>query len=226
MIENFPIWVDGLFILACLGTLIIFYYSNGKPSKLLLLFVLWSIAQSILAFNGFYLDAEAKPPRAVFILLPTFLMILWGLTKKSRKWIGENRNMRISIFLHTVRIPVEISLFYLFTYGMVPELMTFEGRNFDILAGITALVVGPLFLKNRISNQVLLIWNIICLALVVFILVNGLLSAETPIQQFAFDQPNRALLYFPYILLPALVVPVVIYTHITDIILLLKAEKG
>lgn len=56
------------------------------------------------------------------------------------------------------------------------------------------------------------------LCLVSFILVNGVLSVETPFQQFAFGQPNRALAYFPFILLPAAIVPIVIFTHITDII--------
>ena len=48
----------------------------------------------------------------------------------------------------------------------------------------------------------------------------GLLSAELPIQQLAFDQPIKAIAFFPYILLPAVVVPLVIYIHLSDIILI------
>ena len=68
----------------------------------------------------------------------------------------------------------------------------------------------------------LIAWNSIGLALILFILVNGVLSAELPIQQFAFDQPNRGLNYFPFILLPALLVPMVIWMHISDLIYLQK----
>jgi hypothetical protein len=53
---------------------------------------------------------------------------------------------------------------------------------------------------------------------VCFILINGILSSELPFQQFAFEQPNRAVNFFPFILLPAVIVPIVIWTHITDII--------
>ncbi|TAH22438.1 MAG: hypothetical protein EAZ08_00730 [Cytophagales bacterium] len=42
------------------------------------------------------------------------------------------------IYLNIVRIPVEIILFWLFVNKAIPELMTFEGRNLDIIAGITA----------------------------------------------------------------------------------------
>ena len=65
-------------------------------------------------------------------------------------------------------------------------------------------------------------WNIIGLILVLFIMIIGTLSADIPFQQFGFDQPNRGLQYFPFILLPALIVPLVIYAHITDIIKLKK----
>lgn len=124
--------------------------------------------------------------------------------------------------MHTVRLPVEIVLFGLFIYQMVPELMTFEGRNYDIIMGITAPIIGILLLKKRISKKALLIWNILGLFLVTFILVNGVLSAELPFQQFAFDQPNRGLNYFPFVLLPATIVPIVVWTHISDILILVK----
>jgi branched-subunit amino acid transport protein len=110
---------------------------------------------------------------------------------------------------------------------MVPELMTFKGRNYDILVGISALLVGLLVFKKHVSTQGLLLWNVVGLFFVCFILINGILSAELPFQQFAFDQPNRALSYFPYVFLPAIVVPIVIYTHITDIMKLksIQLEK-
>jgi len=113
---------------------------------------------------------------------------------------------------------MEFVLLYLFIYDMIPQLMTFEGRNFDIIAGVTALIVGMLYAKGKVSEKILLVWNVLGLILILFILINGILSAELPIQQFAFEQPNRALNYFPFILLPAIVVPLVIYSHITDII--------
>ena len=143
--------------------------------------------------------------------------------KDVRKKLIAQRNLHVSTLLHTIRIPIEIGLVNLFYYKMIPELMTFEGRNFDITAGLTAPLIAFLFYKKLIGSKSLLVWNVICLGLVLFIMINGILSAETPIQQFAFDQPNRGLIYFPSILLPAAMVPIVIFTHIIDI-LKLKAE--
>jgi hypothetical protein len=108
---------------------------------------------------------------------------------------------------------------------MIPELMTFEGRNYDIILGITAPIIGWLFIKKKINRHVLLLWNIVGLFFVLFILVNGILSAELPFQQFGFEQPNRGINYFPFVLLPATIVPIVIWTHLSDIIKLRKELK-
>lgn len=213
-----PLWVDSLFIVTTIVTIGFFYYSNGKPRVITLLIIAWSIVQSTLAYIGFYQVMDTMPPRFGLVLIPVIIILILAFRRKEIAWIHRNRNTNISTFLHTIRIPVEIVLFCLFMNGMVPELMTFEGRNFDIIAGITAPIVGFLFYQKRLSKRLLIVWNIGALGMVLFILINGLLSAELPFQQFGFDQPNRAVTFFPYILLPATIVPIVIYTHISDII--------
>ncbi len=225
MIENLPTWINLLFLATWLVTLGIFYYSNGKPKKVILAILIYSLIQSVLAYVGFYQVVEGMPPRFTLVIIPTIIFLVYGLLPKQQKWINQNRNTKISIFLHVIRFPVEIVLWQLFIYKMVPELMTFEGRNFDILAGITAPIVGLLFLKNKIGKRIVLIWNFLGLGLILFILFNGVLSAELPFQQFGFDQPNRAVAYFPFILLPAVIVPIVIWTHLSDILKLMRSNK-
>lgn len=223
MIQDLPNWINLLFIATTISCLLLFHYSNNKPKKLTSFIIFWSVIQSILAYFGFYLNAEAIPPRFLLVLAPAMLVILYSLTR-NRKWFIERRNMQLSTLLHIVRLPVEIILLNLFINQMVPELMTFEGRNFDIIAGISAPIISFLFYKKFIGKKILLIWNIVGLALILFILFNGILSAELPIQQFAFNQPNKAPTFFPYILLPATIVPIVIWTHLSDLIILLRSD--
>jgi hypothetical protein len=97
--------------------------------------------------------------------------------------------------------------------------MTFNGLNFDIIIGISALILFILIqlFKVNLGKKTLLIWNIIGLLFLMNIVVIAILSAPLPIQQLSFEQPNIAVLSFPYILLPSFIVPIVISTHITSI---------
>jgi len=218
MIEQLDSWIALLFIGTAILTLLFFYFANNRATKLSLAILVWSIFQSVLAYNGFYQNSNAVPPRFLLVLLPTSLVILYSLLSRHKEWIIKNRNTQISTLSHVVRIPVEIVLHQLFLSGKIPELMSFEGWNFDILAGITAPVIALLLIKEKLGKRALLIWNYIALVLVLFILTLGVLSAELPIQQLAFDQPNVALNYFPFILLASTIVPIVVWTHLTDIL--------
>lgn len=121
-------------------------------------------------------------------------------------------------YLHIIRIPVEFVLYWLFLYQAVPELMTFAGRNFDIIAGITAPIIAYFGLKKgKISKAAILAWHFICLGLLLNIVVNAFLSAPSLVQRFAFDQPNIAILYFPFSWLPTFIVPIVLFCHLTAI---------
>lgn len=225
MIKELPDWVNVVFLLTTGVTILMFYFANGKRLGILVGLIVWSVIQSFLALKGFYHVTDTIPPRFILGLLPPAIAIVIGLLPKYRDKFLTGRNQGVSTFLHSVRIPVEIILFYLFIYKMVPELMTFEGRNFDILAGLTAPIIGIMVLTKRASNRLLIFWNVVSLGLVCFILINGILSSELPFQQFGFEQPNRAVTYFPFILLPVVIVPIVIYTHLSDLLILMKREK-
>lgn len=215
---NLPHWMEIVFILITIATIFFFHLSNGKPKYMTLLIVVWSLIHATLAYTNFYQVVDTFPPRFALIMLPVIVTFIYAFLPGQIDWATKRRNIQFSTVLHTIRIPVEIILFYLFIHKMVPELMTFEGRNFDILIGLSAPIISIMIYKNKISNKGLLIWNIAGLIFIDFIFLNGLLSAELPIQQFGFEQPNKAVTFFPFVLLPATIVPIVIYTHLIDIV--------
>jgi hypothetical protein len=136
-------------------------------------------------------------------------------------------NIQALTILHVVRVPVELVILGLFLIKAVPQLMTFEGRNFDILSGLSAPVIYYFaFIRKQMNGKLLLIWNFVCLGLLINIVANAILSAPFTFQKFAFDQPNIAILYFPYVLLPGCIVPLVLLSHLASIRqLILGREK-
>lgn len=222
---NISTFISGLFLGTVVLTIWLFYITNKRNKKALLLIVLWGFSHSVLALNNFYVvDETARFNPFVFILIPSFLIIFYTAFSKSGKQLYQNRNVKTSPIIHAVRVPVELFLHYLALQELVPKEMTFEGRNFDIGIGLFAILIVLLFSFFRLSKSLLLLWNYIGLAFVLFILINGILASPITFKTFSFSQPNIAIMYFPFILLPAIIVPVVIYTHLTDIILLSKKK--
>ncbi|NVO33146.1 hypothetical protein [Hymenobacter lapidiphilus] len=175
---------------------------------------LWLLAQAAVALSGFYTVTDTLPPRFALVVGPPLLGLLALLaTVRGRRFLSALRLNWLTL-LHVVRIPVELVLWGLYHYQAVPRLMTFEGRNWDILMGLTApLVYYVAFRRRWLGRGGLVVWNVVGLVLLGNIVRLGLLSASGPFQQFSFEQPNVALQLFPYVWLPAFVVPVVLLAH-------------
>ena len=56
--------------------------------------------------------------------------------------------------------------------------------------------------------------NILCLFLLLNVVITAFFAFPTPFQKLAFDQPNIAILYFPFNLLPTVIVPMVLFGHL------------
>ena len=227
--EPIPLYLSISFILVIAATLF-FLYKASRSRSLLLILVGWLIVQGIIGSTGFYTVTNTLPPRFLLTLLPPLAGIIYlAFSGRGQKLIGE-LDLRILTLLSVIRIPVEFILMGLYQHHYLPETMTFSGRNFDILSGLSAPLMYLFAFRNgRINKPLLLVWNVVCLVLVLNVLTMGILSAPTRFQQLAFDQPNIAILHMPFIWLPALVVPIVIGAHVTAIVRLSrnwrKADK-
>jgi hypothetical protein len=216
--ENLPTFISIVFGLTTLLTVGLFYKATTNSKMTLVILFAWLAIQTAIGLSGFYIVTDTIPPRFLLLILPPALLII-GLftTLKGRQYI-DSLNIKTLTILHIIRIPVEVVLFWLFVNKTVPELMTFEGRNFDILSGLTAPIIFYFgFIKKQLDRKIILIWNFICLGLLINIVANAVLSAPFPFQKFAFDQPNIAVLYFPFNWLPSCVVPLVLFSHLATI---------
>lgn len=229
MLPNLPLYLSIAFILItvlALGFIVLLINTTSKTSDrkvgrpAIAIITAWLLLQASLSYLGIYSDSpEAIPPRIILLgVLPAIIAILLlFITRKGKQFI-DRLSMQMLTYVHVIRIPVELVLYGLFLNGAIPQLMTFEGHNLDIFAGITAPIVGFLGVaQSKMGKTSLLLWNFACLGLLLNIVASAILSAPSPFQQFAFDQPNIAILYFPFSWLPAFVVPLVLFAHLTAI---------
>ncbi len=225
--ENLPTYISIVFGLTTVLTVGLFYKATNSSKTTLIIILTWISLQAIIGLSGFYKVTDTIPPRFLLLVLPPVLFIIGFFATSNGRQFLDSLDAKILTLLHTVRVPVEIVLFLLFIHKAVPGLMTFEGRNFDILAGMTAPVIFYFgFIRKRLDRKIVLMWNFICLGLLLNIVVNAFLSAPFPFQKFAFDQPNIAVLYFPFNWLPSCVVPLVLLSHLATIRQLLNDGRN
>jgi multisubunit Na+/H+ antiporter MnhC subunit len=232
MIDNLPFYITLIFAVttfAAIGFFLLTARQTGSNDALnpilSLTFLILLVVHGAASLSGFFMVTNTLPPRFVLAPLPTTLILLAIVFFFARKSFSISTLQTLTL-LHIIRVPVELCLHWLYQSGQIPQLMTFEGRNFDILSGLTAPFVAAWAFRGEKANKpVLIIWNLLALGLLINIVAHAILSLETPFQQLAFDQPNRAVLYFPFIWLPAIVVPIVFVSHVWSLWQLLTNKK-
>ncbi|GAA4469346.1 hypothetical protein GCM10023189_56240 [Nibrella saemangeumensis] len=228
--ESLPLWLGIAFAMITFTALAGLYRAMQQASpagsrRALIGLLGWLALTGVLAANDFFLVTGTTPPRFAFILVPAFAFIIGLLSTRSGHRFVDRLPLPALTLLHTVRIPVELTIYAFYLYQQVPELMTFEGRNPDILPGLTAPLVAYLvFNRHWLSSRGLLLWNLVSLGFLFNIVIQAILASPVPFQQFGFEQPNVAVLKFPFIWLPAFVVPLVLFCHVVAIRQLIRSR--
>ncbi len=213
--DHLPKYIPLVFGLTALLTVWFVYRASNKSKATLVILFVWMGFQAVMALSGFYTVTNTLPPRFILMVAPPLLLILFlFISKKGKSYLNAMDTKTLTL-LHVVRFPVELVLLWLFLHKGIPQVMTFEGRNFDILSGLSAPLVYYFgYVKPKLSRTVLIAWNLFCLTLLFNIVIHAALSAPSPFQQMSLDQPNIAVLYFPFNWLPSTVVPLVLFSHL------------
>jgi hypothetical protein len=176
---------------------------------------IWIALISLLAISGFLADFDSFPPRVTITLIPPMiLMLFFTIRSQSLKTILAAIPVQWLLYLQSFRVIVELMLWYQYDLGMTPIQMTFEGRNMDIIAGITGPVVGYLYAKRGAGMKKLVIaWNFIGLGLLLNILAVAVLSFPTKFRYFMNEPANYIITEFPFVWLPGILVAVAYSLH-------------
>jgi hypothetical protein len=202
-----------LFLATVLLTLCLLFRILGRRA----LFILpWLGLTAWLAHSGAFSNFQRLPPQLLLFVLAAVVTAtsLAGRVDSSLQWL---------IGFQLFRIPVEIFLHQGHLAGFVPVQMTWEGRNLDILTGFTAIPVAWLVSRNRLATWTIHVWNAAGFALLVNIMTVAILSFPTPFRQFHNEPANVFVSMFPYVWLPAFLVPAAWFGHVA---VFLRARKG
>jgi|DewCreStandDraft_4_1066084.scaffolds.fasta_scaffold32180_2 hypothetical protein len=178
------------------------------------LLIIWLLTLSFFSIMGITQRSSWFPLNIAAVLIPPFTGVFAIAFSRRSSTLLKHLPLSGLTYLQSFRVVVEMLMWGLFLNDKLPVHMTFEGKNYDILAGLTAPVVALTLSKNKI---IMILWNAFSMALLLNIFVTGVLSAPTPFQQF-FAEPGSALLMkFPFVLLPGFLIPVALLLHLLSL---------
>ena len=159
-----PDYISNVFGLTTFLTVWLFFRAAGFSRAALGILLGWLLLQAAVSLTGFYTVTDTTPPRFALLAGPPLPAIIGLFALPAGRRFLDRLDLSRLTLVHGARIPVELVLFWLYLNGAAPELMTFEGRNFDILAGLSAPVIWYFgFRKGKLSRAALAVWNIVCL---------------------------------------------------------------
>jgi hypothetical protein len=178
-----------------------------------LLLGLWLGVTGGLAASGLLTpDPSRPPPNLVLALGGVLALSIPALLAPGRRLIQRARPARIVGF-QAFRIPVEIFLWLAVGAGIAPALMSVSGRNFDVVSGVLAAVLGMVMARRAVPRWVVLAFHVIGLGLVLNVVVHAIVATPGPLQRIHGEEP-LFVTAFPYVWLPALLVPMAIAGHV------------
>ncbi|HTH55518.1 MAG TPA: hypothetical protein VL728_05690 [Cyclobacteriaceae bacterium] len=173
----------------------------------------WAVFVSIWSLSGRMSNFSIFPLNMAPVLFIPLIVALIATFSSAGKEILARVDPQVIIRLQAFRFFVELVIWLLFVERLLPVQMTFEGRNFDVISGVTAPIVAWLVANQRLNRTVIALWNIACLGLLVNIVTVAILSMPTDIQYFFNEPHNTAVAQFPYAFLPAFLVPLAYMLH-------------
>lgn len=215
-----------LFFAALAWCLVWSYRAVGRAWFPLLLLLLGGV-HTLLAARGLYTDTTSFPPPQLVLIGPVVLALLvCVLFPRGRAWLRTLPLFALTA-MHVLRIPVELVLHDAYQADLVPRAMTYAGTNYDILSGISATLLLVWLRSARPPGRAVLIaWNIACLLLLINVVSTAVLSIPSSVQRIHFDHPNVLVTTAPWVLLPAMLVPVVLWAHVAALVRLFSTPTA
>lgn len=217
-----------IFILVCIWTVLKGFSRYQVPvKKIAIVIVIWITLLLGLSVSGFLSDFSSFPPRMMLVLVVPFILLIWLVLSRHSNEVVNKVPASWLVKMQVFRVGVELFIWWAYLDQDLPVQMTFEGRNFDILVGLTAPLVSYLWLKPGLEKPGwVLAWNVVGLVILFNIVITAVLSMPTPIQYFFNEPANTLVGRFPWVLLPGIFVTLAIALHLLSIKQMIQMHRN
>jgi hypothetical protein len=196
-------------------------FSSGHSKlaiKVTVFLGLWLAYLAILSSSE-VLQEFSLPPRMPFlVVLPLFLLMAFVLTTETAKTVVLTLTASYLIYVQSFRIIVELIIWGGYQEGFIPIQATFEGFNFDVVVGLTAVPVAHYARRVNASKKVIIAWNIAGLIILGNTVRVFITTAYFP-EIFGHLEPMVGMQFvqMPFLLVAGFFMPLAVFVHALSI---------
>ena len=157
----------------------------------------WLAFVAVLALSGALARFDVRPPPMLAWFVVTLVLPLVIALSPIGRRLALGLPFGALVGFQLFRLPLEVVMHRAAVEGVMPNVMSYSGYNFDIVSGITALALGVAFALTEVPRALVLAWNVVGSVLLAIIV--GVAVAATPLfRAFGPEQVNLWVTRFPY----------------------------
>ena len=185
---------------------------------------LWLAAQAAAAQSGWLGRFELRPPPIVIWFASMLLMTLVLAWSSFGRRFADKLPFVALIGFQAFRLPLELVMHRAAVAGIMPNVMSYSGYNFDIVSGITAIPLALWAWRRPLPRWLIALWNVTGQILLIVIAV--IAFAATPVfRAFGDDQLNVWVTEFPYVWI-AVMVAAALFGHVVTMRKLMAERRA
>lgn len=207
--------IGGLAVLMAVALAVAVARTSGRRTagwfSVLLILVL--AAQWRIAASGSLKVWDQRPaPLMLFIGGCTILTTITAFSRIGTRLV-EDLPFAVLIGAQAFRLPLELLMHQAAETGVMPVVMSYSGRNFDIVTGISAIAVAFLAARGQAPRSLLIRWNLLGSILLGTIVTIAVLASPL-FRYFGDAQLNTWVTDPPYVWLPGILVQAALLGHL------------
>jgi len=158
---------------------------------------LYLAAIAAVGLSGVLTRFDLRPPPFMLLVVVTLGLTLAVALSSVGRRLATGLPLAALVGFQAFRLPLELVMHRAANDGLMPSVMSWGGGNFDVVSGITALLLGAALPFGSVPRWVIFAWNL--LGSVLLLVIAAIAIAASPIfRAFGDDQLNVWVTRFPY----------------------------
>ncbi len=187
----------------------------------------WFVIALVSSWLELYQGTHTRIPTVEFgLLLPIIAGVLFYRRSSTLRRITAAAPQSLLVGVQIYRV-LGVIFLVLLASGSMPRVFAAPAGTGDVAVGLLAPAVALAYTRgSRGAAGLVRAWNLLGLADLAVAVTTGFLSSPSPIQTFAFDNPNTLITAFPLVMIPVFLVPLAVLLHLASLTKLSGAKLG